>query len=167
MKLTDGLFIRCAKEEHERGTYRGKVAYEELIIDAACMKIVQNPAQFDVILCENLYGDLISDLCAGLVGGLGVTPGANFGEKHAVFEAVHGSAPDIAGQNKANPLALLMSGVMMLRHLAATRNDASCTMIADQIRDAYNKALLDGAKTRDLGGSLGTREFADAIIQRL
>jgi isocitrate dehydrogenase (NAD+) len=167
MKLTDGLFIRCAKEEHERGGYSGKVAYEEVIIDAACMKIVQNPAQFDVILCENLYGDLISDLCAGLVGGLGVTPGANFGEKHAVFEAVHGSAPDIAGQNKANPLALLMSAVMMLRHLAATRNDANCTKIADRIRDAYNKALLDGQKTPDLGGTLGTREFAEAVIERL
>jgi isocitrate dehydrogenase (NAD+) len=167
MKLTDGLFIRCAKEEHERGGFSSKVSYDELIIDAACMKIVQNPSQFDVILCENLYGDLISDLCAGLVGGLGVTPGANFGEKHAVFEAVHGSAPDIAGQNKANPLALLMSGVMMLRHLAATRNDANCTKIADRIRDAYNKALLDGQKTRDLGGTLGTREFAEAIIERL
>src|SRR4029453_18950089 len=131
------------------------------------MKIVQNPAQFDVILCENLYGDLISDLCAGLVGGLGVTPGANFGEKHAVFEAVHGSAPDIARQNKANPLALLMSAVMMLRHLSETRNDRSCGAVADRIRDAYNGCLVAGEKTRDLGGTLGTREFADAVIRRL
>jgi isocitrate dehydrogenase (NAD+) len=166
MKLSDGLFIRCAKEEHEKG-FAGKVAYEEMIIDAACMRIVQNPAHFDVILCENLYGDLISDLCAGLVGGLGVTPGANFGDQHAVFEAVHGSAPDIAGQNKANPLALIMSAVMMLRHLAETRKDASCGKAADRIRDAYNAALLAGEKTRDLGGTLGTREFADVVIARL
>src|SRR5262245_25427084 len=166
MKLTDGLFIRCAKEEHEKA-FKSKVAYDEMIIDAACMKIVQNPAQFDVILCENLYGDLISDLCAGLVGGLGVTPGANFGEKHAVFEAVHGSAPDIAGQNKANPLALLMSAVMMLRHLHATRKEKSCESVANHIRDAYNACLVAGEKTRDLGGTLGTREFADAVIKRL
>jgi len=165
MKLTDGLFIRCAQEEHDKA-YK-KIVYEELIIDAACMKLVQNPAQFDVILCENLYGDLISDLCAGLVGGLGVTPGANFGLKHAVFEAVHGSAPDIAGKNIANPLALLMSAVMMLRHLAATRNDRSCETVANRIRDAYNQSLIAGEKTRDLGGTLGTSQFADAVIARL
>jgi isocitrate dehydrogenase (NAD+) len=167
MKLTDGLFIRCAKEEHEQGGFAGKVAYEEMIIDAACMRIVQNPAHFDVILCENLYGDLISDLCAGLVGGLGVTPGANFGEKHAVFEAVHGSAPDIAGQNKANPLAVIMSAVMMLRHIAETRKDPNSALAADRIREAYNACLTAGEKTRDLGGLLGTREFADAVISRM
>jgi isocitrate dehydrogenase (NAD+) len=138
-----------------------------MIIDAACMRIVQNPAHFDVILCENLYGDLISDLCAGLVGGLGVTPGANFGETHAVFEAVHGSAPDIAGKNIANPLALLMSAVMMLRHIADTRNDPSSGNVADKLRDTYNACLVAGEKTRDLGGSLGTKEFADAVIKRL
>ena len=138
-----------------------------MIIDAACMRIVQNPSHFDVILCENLYGDLISDLCAGLVGGLGVTPGANFGETHAVFEAVHGSAPDIAGQNIANPLALLMSAVMMLRHLASTRKDPACEAVANRVRDAYNACLVQGEKTRDLGGTLGTREFADAVIKRL
>jgi isocitrate dehydrogenase (NAD+) len=141
--------------------------YHEMIIDAACMRIVQDPSKFDVILCENLYGDLISDLCAGLVGGLGVTPGANFGEKHAVFEAVHGSAPDIAGQNKANPLALIMSAVMMLRHLAETRKDPACGTAADRIRDAYNACLVAGEMTRDLGGTLGTKEFADAVIARL
>ena len=167
MKLSDGLFIRCAREEHERGGFAAKVAYEEMIIDAACMRIVQDPSRFDVVLCENLYGDLISDLCAGLVGGLGVTPGANFGEKHAVFEAVHGSAPDIAGKNIANPLALIMSAVMMLRHLAETRNDPSCATAADKIRNAYNAALNAGEKTRDLGGPLGTKEFADAVIKRL
>lgn len=167
MKLSDGLFIRCAKEEHEQGGYASKVAYEEMIIDAACMRIVQNPAHFDVILCENLYGDLMSDLCAGLVGGLGVTPGANFGDSHALFEAVHGSAPDIAGQNKANPLAVIMSAVMMLRHLGSTRDDDRCAKTADRLRDAYDACLIAGEKTRDLGGTLGTREFADAIIARL
>lgn len=165
MKLSDGLFIRCAKEEHEK--CGGKIDYEEVIIDAGCMRIVQDPSQFDVILCENLYGDVLSDLCAGLVGGLGMTPGANFGEENAVFEAVHGTAPDIAGQNKANPLALLMSGVMMLRHLARTRGDQKCKDIANKIRDAYNACLVAGEKTRDLGGELGTREFADAVIARL
>jgi isocitrate dehydrogenase (NAD+) len=165
MKLSDGLFIRCAKEEHEKS---GRdLAYEEIIIDAGCMRIVQNPSAFDVILCENLYGDVLSDLCAGLVGGLGVTPGANFGDQHAVFEAVHGTAPDIAGQNKANPLALLMSGVMLLRHLAETRKDPTCKAAAERIRDAYNACLIAGEKTRDLDGSLGTREFADAVIARL
>ncbi len=166
MKLSDGLFIRCAKEEHEKN-YATEIKYEEVIIDAGCMRIVQDPSQFDVILCENLYGDVISDLCAGLVGGLGVTPGANFGDENAVFEAVHGSAPDIAGQNKANPLALLMSGVMMLRHLNRTRGDTRCKAAADRIRDAYNAALIAGEKTGDLGGPLGTREFADAVIARL
>lgn len=165
MKLSDGLFIRCATEEHRKNS--DDVEYEEAIIDAGCMRIVQNPAQFDVILCENLYGDVISDLCAGLVGGLGVTPGANFGEEHAVFEAVHGSAPDIAGQNLANPLALLMSAVMMLNYLAETRGDDACKASATNIKQAYNKALIDGDKTRDLGGSLGTREFTQSIIDRL
>jgi len=165
MKLSDGLFIRCAKEAHERSG--GSIDYEEVIIDAGCMKLVQDPSQFDVILCENLYGDVLSDLCAGLVGGLGMTPGANFGDEHAVFEAVHGTAPDIAGQNKANPLALIMSGVMMLRHIAETRDDPQCKEVADRIRDAYNSCLVSGEKTRDLGGELGTNEFADAIIARL
>lgn len=165
MKLSDGLFIDCAREEHRKKGHG--LEYEELIIDAGCMRIVQDPTYFDVILCENLYGDVISDLCAGLVGGLGVTPGANFGDVNAVFEAVHGSAPDIAGKNIANPLALLMSGVMMLRHIARTRNDDKCKAAADRIRDAYNACLIAGEKTRDLGGSLGTNEFADAVIRRL
>jgi isocitrate dehydrogenase (NAD+) len=165
MKLSDGLFLRCAREAHE--LRYGDVSFEEQIIDAGCMRIVQDPAQFDVILSENLYGDVLSDLCAGLVGGLGVTPGANFGGNHAVFEAVHGSAPDIAGQNLANPLALIMSAVMMLRHLATTTGDASCITAADRIRDAYNACLDEGQKTHDLGGDLGTREFTQAIVDRL
>jgi isocitrate dehydrogenase (NAD+) len=165
MKLSDGLFLRCAREEHERQSH--DLEYDEKIIDAACMRIVQDPGQFDVILCENLYGDVISDLCAGLVGGLGVTPGSNYGDDAAIFEAVHGSAPDIAGQNLANPLALLMSGVMMLRYLADKRNDPSCSVIADRIRDAYNASLVAGEKTRDLGGDLSTTAFTDAICARL
>ena len=131
------------------------------------MKLVQDPSKFDMLLMENLYGDVVSDLCAGLVGGLGVVPGANYGDKDAVFEAVHGSAPDIAGKGLANPLALLMSGVMMLNYLADTRNDATCRQIAERIKTAYNTTLKDGQKTRDLGGELGTEAFADAVIQRL
>ena len=165
MKLSDGLFLRCAREELEKsGT---NLEYEEVIIDAGCMRIVQDPSQFDVMLCENLYGDVVSDLCAGLVGGLGVTPGANIGEQRAVFEAVHGSAPTIAGQNVANPLALLMSAVMMLNYVSERRGASELGDCAARIRDAYNAALESGAKTRDLGGTLGTREFTDAVIEHL
>jgi isocitrate dehydrogenase (NAD+) len=163
MKKSDGLFLACARE-----TFAGSdVAYDERIIDAGCMKLVQDPAAFDVILCENLYGDVVSDLCAGLVGGLGVTPGANFGADAAVFEAVHGSAPDIAGRDLANPLALLMSAVMMLNHLAERDRDARYRDVATRIRGAYDAALRADAKTRDVGGALGTRAFADAVIERV
>jgi isocitrate dehydrogenase (NAD+) len=163
MKKSDGLFLACARE-----TFEGSgVDYDERIIDAGCMKLVQDPTAFDVLLCENLYGDVVSDLCAGLVGGLGVTPGANFGEAAAVFEAVHGSAPDIAGRDVANPLALLMSAVMMLNHLAERDGDPRWRETAGRIRDAYDAALCEGAKTRDVGGDLGTRAFADAVIERL
>ena len=166
MKLGDGLFLQCCRDEAAR--YEGRVEYEELIIDAGSMRIVQQPEHFDVLLCENLYGDVMSDLCAGLVGGLGVTPGANFGGDHcAIFEAVHGSAPDIAGQGIANPLAVIMSGVMLLRHLAASTGDTACECAANRIRDAYNATLVQGEKTRDLGGTLGTRQFAEAIAGRL
>lgn len=164
MKLTDGMFLRCAEEVHKDFP---DIAYDTAIIDAACMRMVQDPTQFDMLLMENLYGDVISDLAAGLVGGLGVTPGANFGEDRAIFEAVHGSAPDIAGQNKANPLALLMSAVMMLRHLAEISGDGSLDEAAERIKRAYDECLGNGEKTGDLGGSLGTSEFADAIIARL
>ena len=164
MKLTDGLFLNCAREVHEDFT---DIEFEALIIDAGCMKIVQDPTRFDVLLMENLYGDVVSDLCAGLVGGLGVVPGANMGDRMAVFEAVHGSAPDIAGKNVANPLALLMSAVMMLNHLAVDRGDESCRAVAERIKHAYDQALADGQKTRDVGGTLGTREFCAAVIERL
>jgi isocitrate dehydrogenase (NAD+) len=163
MKQTDGLFLRCAREVFEGSG----IPYEELIIDAACMRLVQDPSRFDMLLCENLYGDVVSDLCAGLVGGLGVTPGANIGDRCAVFEAVHGSAPDIAGQDRANPLALLMSAVMLLNHLATRESAPRYRDVASRIRNAYDAALQAGEKTRDVGGSLGTREFTDAVIKRL
>ncbi len=165
MKLSDGLFIRCAASVHEERF--PDLEYQEVIIDAGCMRLVQDPSQFQVLLLENLYGDVVSDLCAGLVGGLGVTPGANIGDHGAVFEAVHGSAPDIAGQGKANPLALLMSAVMMLNHLATTHGDEGCRRVGERIKTGYNKALAEGQKTRDIGGSLGTEEFATAVIDRL
>ncbi|MGB5809544.1 MAG: isocitrate/isopropylmalate dehydrogenase family protein [Polyangiales bacterium] len=166
MKLSDGMFIRCAKNIHEEGGF-SDIEYQEVIIDAGCMKLVQDPTQFDILLLENLYGDVLSDLCAGFVGGLGVVPGANIGDSCAVFEAVHGSAPDIAGKGVANPLALLMSGVMMLNYLADTRGDERSREVAQRIKAAYNQALSDGQKTGDLGGSLDTEAFATAIVDRL
>ncbi|MFT7617142.1 MAG: isocitrate dehydrogenase (NAD+) [Planctomycetota bacterium] len=165
MKLSDGLFLKCAQRVHEAEF--SDIEYDEVIIDAGCMRLVQDPTQFDILLCENLYGDVVSDLCSGLVGGLGVTPGANFGIDQAVFEAVHGSAPDIAGQNVANPLALLASAVLMLRHLAETTGDKDLLEARLKIRAAYNAALEAGEKTRDLGGDLGTREFAAALSRRV
>jgi isocitrate dehydrogenase (NAD+) len=164
MKLTDGMFIRCAEEVHANYP---DIEYDTAIIDAACMRMVQDPTQFDMLLLENLYGDVVSDLAAGLVGGLGVTPGANFGDERAIFEAVHGSAPDIAGKNLANPLALLMSAVMMLNHLNDIHDDPSFGECAQRIKQAYDACLTNGEKTRDLGGNLNTDEFAQALIKRL
>lgn len=161
MKKSDGLFLDCVRRVHEE--IAPDIEYEELIIDNACMQMVRDPSRFDVLLLENLFGDIISDLCAGLVGGLGVVPGANYGDDVAVFEAVHGSAPDIAGKDVANPLAVIMSGVMMLRHLGETGR-------ARRIRDAYDALLSDGKPeelTRDLGGTAGTKSFTDALIRRL
>lgn len=165
MKMTDGLFLRKAEVIH-RDEYPN-IRYDNAIIDAGCMKLVQDPSQYDVLLLENLYGDVVSDLCAGLVGGLGVVPGANIGDDKAIFEAVHGSAPDIAGKGVANPLALLMSSVMMLNWLFETRHDDTCRKVAERIKQAYDKTLADGCKTRDLGGEMGTNQFADAVIERL
>lgn len=164
MKLSDGLLL---EEARKVAVDFPDIKYEEVIIDAAQMRMVQEPRQFDIVMCENLYGDICSDLCAGLVGGLGVTPGANIGETDAVFEAVHGSAPDIAGKGLANPLALLMSAAMMLKHLADTRGDEACRAAGERIRKAYDRALEDGEKTRDVGGSLSTMEFARAVSARL
>ncbi len=165
MKMTDGLFLRAADYVHKHDY--PNIDYESAIIDAGCMRLVQDPSQFDMLLLENLYGDVVSDLCAGLVGGLGVVPGANFGDREAIFEAVHGSAPDIAGKGVANPLALLMSAVMMLNYLAEADSIDAYHTAADRIKNAYDQALQDGERTGDLGGTLNTEQFADAVIERL
>ena len=158
MKLTDGLFLESARKV---AAEYPQIEFEDQIVDALCMKLVMDPHRFDVLLLSNLYGDIVSDLAAGLVGGLGVVPGANYGDENAVFEAVHGSAPDIAGKGIANPLAILFSGVMMLRHMG--RDD-----IADRIKDAAFTVLKKGAvRTPDLGGNATTTQFADAIIAEL
>ena len=158
MKLSDGLFLECfekvAKDYPE-------IEADNKIVDNCCMQLVIKPEQFDVLVLENLYGDIVSDLCAGLIGGLGLAPGANIGEQGAVFEAVHGSAPDIAGQGIANPTAILMSAIMMLRHLG--EQDA-----AVRIEKAMLEVFADGkALTRDLGGTAKTNEFARAIVEKL
>lgn len=164
MKITDGLFIAKSKEASEQYP---DIEYEEYIIDAGCMKLIQDPTRFDVLLLENLYGDVMSDLCAGLVGGLGVVPGANISDEYSVFEAVHGSAPDIAGLEIANPLAIVMSGVMMLNHLADTEGREDMREAAERIKTAYNTVLSEGRTTRDLGGDLNTPDFAQVLIQQV
>jgi isocitrate dehydrogenase (NAD+) len=157
MKLSDGLFLESCQQVAVE--YEGRVAFEDRIVDNMCMQLVQKPEQYDVLVLPNLYGDIVSDLAAGLVGGLGVAPGANIGEKAAVFEPVHGSAPKYAGQNKANPTALILSGALMLRHLGET--DA-----ADAVESAVRSVIADGVTvTYDLGGSAGTREFGAAVAQ--
>jgi isocitrate dehydrogenase (NAD+) len=158
MKLSDGLFIKCCKEVAEA---HSAVTYAEHIIDNTCMQLVLNPYQYDIILTENLYGDILSDLCSAFVGGLGLVPGANLGAECAIFEAVHGSAPDIAGQDKANPTAVLQSAVLMLHHI-----DESET--ADKIQAALEKVYADGKTlTRDVGGNAGTKAFGEAVIAAL
>jgi len=158
MKMSDGLFLECARAVAK---HFADVPYDEKIVDAACMHLVMRPESFDVLLLPNLYGDIVSDLAAGLVGGLGLVPGANIGAGTAVFEAVHGSAPDIAGQNVANPTALLLSALMMLDHLG--ERDA-----AGRIRTALTQVLTEGAiRTRDLGGTATTSGFAEAIVKAL
>lgn len=155
MKLSDGLFLDCCRRV---ATDYPDIKYNEIIVDNLCMQLVKDPDQFDVLLLENLYGDIVSDLCAGLVGGLGVVPAANIGEDIAVFEAVHGSAPDIAGRDWANPTALLLSALLMLRHLNETE-------AADRIEAATFRVLGEGNHlTRDLGGTASTTEFTEAII---
>ena len=155
MKLSDGLFLRCF--ENVAQSYPD-IETQNMIVDNASMQLVMRPEQFDVVLCENLYGDIVSDLCAGLIGGLGLVPGANIGEKGAVFEAVHGSAPDIAGKGIANPTALLQSAILMLRHIDERA-------AADKIETAMLKVFTEGTvRTPDIGGTATTDEFADAII---
>jgi isocitrate dehydrogenase (NAD+) len=155
MKMSDGLFLRCARKVAEEFP---DVVYGEHLIDNTCMQLVMNPYQYDTLLLENLYGDIVSDLCAGLVGGLGLVPGANLGSDCAIFEAVHGSAPDIAGKDLANPTALLQSAVLMLHHLDES---AAAGRVQRAIETVYaeRKTL-----TRDVGGSAGTNQFADAIL---
>src|SRR6266403_1404027 len=158
MKLSDGLFLRCSRNVSKEYP---EITYGEHIVDNTCMQLVMNPYQYDVLLMENLYGDIISDLCAAFVGGLGFVPSANLGDHCAIFEAVHGSAPDIAGKNVANPTALLRSGLLMLRHLGEF--DAST-----QIRNALEKVYRHPEKlTKDIGGLAGTSEFADAVIEEM
>ncbi|MGE3343252.1 MAG: isocitrate dehydrogenase (NAD(+)) [Vicinamibacterales bacterium] len=158
MKLGDGLFLDSVRRVARKYP---QVEYDEKIVDAACMHLVMRPEQYDVLVLPNLYGDIVSDLCAGLVGGLGVVPGANLGADCAVFEAVHGSAPDIADQNLANPTALLLSAIMMLRHIGEI--DA-----AVRVKAALDRVLSEGAvRTRDLGGSASTTEFTTALCQAL
>src|SRR6266850_989667 len=158
MKLSDGLFLDCFRNV---ASDYPEIEADDKIIDNACMQLVMRPEQFDVMLLENLYGDIVSDLCAGLIGGLGLVPGANIGEKGAMFEAVHGSAPDIAGQGIANPTALLQSGILMLRYLGERE-------AADKIEKAMLDVFAEGkVRTRDIGGTAKTSEFADAIVARM
>ena len=155
MKLSDGLFLECCRSVAREYP---EIRYDEIIVDNCCLQLVRDPTRFDVLVLENLYGDIVSDLCAGLVGGLGVVPGANIGDSNAVFEAVHGTAPDIAGKRMANPTALLLSAELMLRHLGEA--DA-----ADKLRRAVERVLSEGkALTHDLGGTADTQTYVNALI---
>ena len=158
MKLSDGLFLKSSRAVARQYP---DIVYDELIVDNTCMQLVMNPHQFDTLLLENLYGDIISDLCAGLVGGLGLVPGANLGDHRAIFEAVHGSAPDIAGKNVANPTAMMLSAVLMLRHLGERE-------AADRAERAIHTVYTEGrALTREVGGQASTSQFTEAVLQAL
>jgi isocitrate dehydrogenase (NAD+) len=159
MKLSDGLFLECFRRV---AADYPEVEAEDKIVDNACMQLVMRPEQFDIMLLENLYGDIVSDLCAAFVGGLGLVPGANLGDKCAIFEAVHGSAPDIAGKNIANPTALLQSSILMLHHL---HEDAAADKVQAALEFTYRKKK--DKLTRDVGGEAGTMEFADAVIESM
>jgi isocitrate dehydrogenase (NAD+) len=158
MKLSDGLFLKCCREV---ASHFPDVQYGELIVDNACMQLVMRPETFDVLVLPNLYGDIISDLAAGLVGGLGIVPGANIGDHHAIFEAVHGTAPDIAGKGLANPTALMQSAVLMLAHIG--ERDASSRLHNAIYRTYAERDHLTG----DVGGSSTTSEFTNAVIRHL
>src|SRR5215213_1176245 len=159
MKLSDGLFLESCRTV--AAEYEGRVEFEDRIVDNMCMQLVQKPDLYDVLVLPNLYGDIVSDLCAGLVGGLGVAPGANIGEDGAVFEPVHGSAPKYAGLNKANPTALILSGALMLRHLGYAE-------VGARVEGAVREVIAAGRRTTyDLGGTSGTSDFADGVIERL
>ena len=156
-KLSDGLFLDCARKIAKKYP---NIGFREILVDNCCMQLVQNPNQFDTLLLPNLYGDIVSDLCAGLVGGLGIAQGANIGKDYAVFEPVHGSAPDIAGQDKANPTAMLMSAIEMLNFIGETT-------AAAKIKSAVFETLKSGIKTADIGGNASCSEFTNAVAQRL
>ena len=156
-KLSDGLFLDCARKIAKKYP---NIGFREILVDNCCMQLVQNPNQFDTLLLPNLYGDIVSDLCAGLVGGLGIAQGANIGKDYAVFEPVHGSAPDIAGQDKANPTAMLMSAIEMLNFIGETT-------AAAEIKSALFETLKSGIKTADIGGNASCSEFTNAVVQRL
>jgi isocitrate dehydrogenase (NAD+) len=164
MKFTDGLYLRVAREVAEQ---HSEIEFDDRIVDNMCMQLVQRPEEYDVLVCPNLYGDIVSDLCAGMIGGLGLAPGGNYGEAAAIFEPTHGSAPKYAGQNKVNPMAQMLSGVMMLRHLdedeAAARLEGA---IADVIREGHS-VTYDMKPTRDDPTAVGTSDVADAIIDKL
>jgi len=158
MKMSDGLFLRCCRNIAEGFP---EITYGEHIVDNTCMQLVMNPYQYDVLLTENLYGDIISDLCSAFVGGLGLVPGANLGTECAIFEAVHGSAPDIAGKDLANPTALLQSAILMLRHLG---DFDTAAVVENSLFHCYESKT---SLTRDVGGKVGTAEFADAVVAAL
>ena len=158
MKLSDGLFLRCCRRIAEEFP---EVEYKEHIVDNTCMQLVLNPYQYDILLTENLYGDILSDLCSAFVGGLGLVPGANLGKECAIFEAVHGSAPDIAGKDMANPTALLQSAVLMLHHI---NEKATAERVQTAIEQVYREGKV---LTRDVGGTAGTNAFADAVLQAM
>jgi isocitrate dehydrogenase (NAD+) len=158
MKLSDGLFLHCCRDVAKQFP---EVEYKEHIVDNTCMQLVLNPYQYDIILTENLYGDILSDLCSAFVGGLGLVPGANLGAECAIFEAVHGSAPDIAGKNQANPTALMQSAVLMLHHV----NEPE---VAERVQKGIEQVYREGKKlTRDVGGSCGTQDFAEAVLRAM
>lgn len=156
-KLSDGLFLDCARKISEK--YQN-IRFKEILVDNCCMQLVQNPEKFDVLLLPNLYGDIVSDLCAGLIGGLGIAQGSNIGQEYAVFEPVHGSAPDIAGQNKANPSALLLSAIEMLNYIGMSDK-------GEQIKNALFRTLKENIKTADLGGAYSLSKFTEEVIARL
>jgi isocitrate dehydrogenase (NAD+) len=158
MKLSDGLFLRCSRTVAKDYP---EITYGEHIVDNACMQLVMNPYQYDVLVMENLYGDIISDLCAAFVGGLGLVPSANLGDECAIFEAVHGSAPDIAGKNLANPTALLRSSLLMLRHLGEHEAETKVRRALENVYRTREKL------TRDVGGQAGTSQFADSVIEEM
>jgi len=158
MKMSDGLFLKCCRAV---AAEYPEIEYKELIVDNACMQLVMRPETFDLLVLPNLYGDIVSDLAAGLVGGLGIVPGANLGDGHAIFEAVHGTAPDIAGKGLANPTALMQSAALMLAHIGERPASA-------RLHGAIERVYAEGRHlTRDTGGTAGTTEFTDAVIRAM